>query len=436
MGKGCAWHLVDSGNCMEAGLNEAVCPFCSLACDDLRLAATERGGVTLIGPECPLARTGYIEAGTAEEAPPRIDGRAAAESAAVERAAALIAASAAPLIAGLATEVDGVRAALALADACGAAVDHLRAEGAMRFLLPLIERGAVQTTLSEVRNRADLVLVLGPDPRRIAPRLFERALPPSGLFLGEGGRRVVFLAGAPASHPPEHLASRVIPAPPNRLAELAGALARLVRGGGLPRPEIAGVPAARLAELAEEMLRARYGVVLFAPGMIEGAEPELAIAAILHLVQELNRVTRWAALPVAGGEGLVGASQAMLWQSGVPLRSRFTAAGPRFAPRRLSAERLLASGETDLLIWISAFRPEPPPETTAPVIAISHPQTRFVRPPAVLLPVGVPGVDHGGATFRTDGVVALPLAPARRASLRSPADWLDAMRRALPERAK
>ena len=71
----------------------------------------------------------------------------------------------------------------------------------------------------------------------------------------------------------------------------------------------------------------------------------------------------------------------------------------------------------------------------APVIAISHPQTRFVRPPAVLLPVGVPGVDHGGATFRTDGVVALPLAPARRAILRSPAHWLDAMRRALPERA-
>jgi formylmethanofuran dehydrogenase subunit B len=184
------------------------------------------------------------------------------------------------------------------------------------------------------------------------------------------------------------------------------------------------------------MLRTRYGVVLFAPGMIEGAEPELAVASILDLVQELNRVTRWAALPVAGGEGLVGASQAMLWQSGVPLRSRFTAVGPRFAPRRLSAERLLASGETDLLIWISAFRPEPPPETTAPVIAVSHPQTRFARPPAVLLPVGVPGVDHGGATFRTDGVVALPLAPARRGNLRSPADWLDAMRRALPERAK
>ena len=415
--------------------HDAVCPFCSLACDDLRLAGTDRGGVALIGPECALARTGYIEAGTDEAAPPRIDGRPVADSAAIERAATLIAASAAPLIAGLATEVDGARAALALADACGAAVDHLRAEGLMRLLLPLIERGAVLTTLSEMRNRADLVLVFGPDPRRIAPRLFERALTPTGLFLPEGDRRVIFLAGEPEAGLPAHVSAETIPAQPERLSELAGALARLTRGGALPKPEIAGVPAARLAELATQMQQARYGVALFAPGLIEENEPELAVAAILHLVQGLNRATRWAALPVAGGDGLVGASQAMLWQSGVPLRSRFAADGPHFAPRRLSAERLLATGETDLLIWVSAFRPVPPPDAAVPLIALVHPETRFARAPAVFLPVGVPGVDHGGALFRTDGVVALPLAPARPTNRRTPADWLDAIRRALPERA-
>ena len=72
---------------MEARLDEAVCPFCSLACDDLRLKRTERGGIALIGPECPLARTGYIEAGTDGEVPPRIAGQPVAESAAIQRAA-------------------------------------------------------------------------------------------------------------------------------------------------------------------------------------------------------------------------------------------------------------------------------------------------------------------------------------------------------------
>ena len=417
--------------------DEAVCPFCSLACDDLRLKRTERGGVALIGPECPLARTGYIEAGTAEAAPPRIEGRAAAESAAIERAAALIASSHAPLVAGLGAEVDGVRAALALADACGAAVDHLRAEGLMRALLPLIERGGVQTTLSEMRNRADLVLVFGPDPRRLAPRLYERTLPLGGLFLQDGaGRRVTYIGGAPEAALAPHLSVEVVAAPSDRLAEVAGALARLASGKLLPRPEVAGVPAARLAEIADEMRAARYGVALFAPALLDGAEPELAVAAILHLVQELNRVTRWAVLPVAGGDGLVGASQAMLWQSGVPLRSRFTGDGPRFAPHRLGAERLLAAGEADLLIWISAFRPVPPPDAPVPLIALAHPETRFSRAPEVLLPVGVPGVDHGGATFRMDGVVALPLAPTRASNRKSAAELLAAIGRALPERLR
>jgi formylmethanofuran dehydrogenase subunit B len=139
---------------------------------------------------------------------------------------------------------------------------------------------------------------------------------------------------------------------------------------------------------------------------------------------------------VAGGDGLAGAAQAMLWQSGLPLRSRFTSEGPRFAPRRLAADRLLPEGEADLLIWISAFRPVPPPESSVPVIALAHPETRFSRPPEVFLPVGVPGVDHGGATFRLDGVVALPLAPARASNRRSAAELLSAICRALPERKR
>lgn len=421
-------------NADPARISDVVCPFCSLACDDLALKRTERGGIALIGPECALARTGYVEAGTGEETPPSIEGQPVAESAAVARAAALIAASAAPLVAGLAAEVDGVRAALALADTCGAAVDHLGADGLMPLLSALIDRGTVQTSLSELRNRADCVLVLGPDPRRIAPRLFERALPALGLFLPPGHkRRLLFLAGEPLADLPAHLSAEIVPAPLQGLAELAGALARLATGRGAPQPEVAGVPAARLASLLEEMRQARYGVALFAPGLLDFAEADLALSAIFHLVQELNRATRWAALPIAGGDGLVGAHQAMLWQSGVPLRSRFTASGPRFAPRRLAAERLLAREEADLLVWISAFRPVPPPESKAPVIALAHPETRFRRSPTVLFPVGVPGVDHGGAMFRTDGMVALPLSPARGSNRRSAATILAAIRRALPE---
>ena len=43
---------------------DVVCPFCSLACDDLVLSRTERDGIALVGPECPLARSGYIHVET------------------------------------------------------------------------------------------------------------------------------------------------------------------------------------------------------------------------------------------------------------------------------------------------------------------------------------------------------------------------------------
>src|SRR5206468_6777094 len=199
-------------------LEDVVCPFCSLACDDLAVTRTERGGVALIGPECPLARTGYIDSGT------------------------------------------------------------------------------VQTTLSEMRNRADLVLVFGPDPRRIAPRLFERTLPASGLFLSpEAQREIVFLAGQPEAEFADHCRVDVIPAPSQRIGELAGALLLAFTKGSLPRPVFAGIPAGRLTELAQRMRQAQYGVVVFAPGLIDQGESDLAIGAVLHLVQELNRVNRWSA---------------------------------------------------------------------------------------------------------------------------------------------
>jgi len=418
-----------------SGTSEVVCPFCSLACDDLTVAIGSEGRVSLIGPDCRRAGRGFEEAGGPEDVPATVDGRVVPDDEAIARAAALIAASAAPVIAGLGADVEGVRAALTLADRSGAAVDHLRSDSLLRLLLPLIDRGGVQTTLSEARNRADCVVVIGPDPSRIAPRLFERVLPADGLFLPPGApRQIIFLGGTPGHALAPHLAAETIDAPASHLAEVVGALRRLALGGTLPTPAIAGVGRDVLARLAARLREARYGVAVFAPGLIAGPEPDLAVAAVLALVQDLNRDTRWAALPVAGPDGAVGALQAMVWQTGLPLRSRLLATGPIFDPHRFETARLLASAEADLMVWISAFAPEPPPETAVPVIALTHPLTVLPRPPAVAIPVGVPGVDHGGALFRTDGVVALPIRPLRRSPRRSPAAVLNAIAEALPER--
>ena len=45
-------------------------------------------------------------------------------------------------------------------------------------------------------------------------------------------------------------------------------------------------------------------------------------------------------------------------------------------------------------------------------------------PPAVLIPVGTPGLDHPGSVYRTDGIAALPLRRLRPGPLPTAAEVL------------
>ncbi|HEX7044940.1 MAG TPA: formylmethanofuran dehydrogenase, partial [Burkholderiales bacterium] len=91
------------------------------------------------------------------------------------------------------------------------------------------------------------------------------------------------------------------------------------------------------------------------------------------------------------------------------------------------AERMLARGAADALVWISAFEPLPPPAAGVPTVALVRPGARFETPPDVGFAVATPGVEQAGQAFRCDNVVALPLRRLRAANLPSVADVLEAI---------
>src|SRR5262249_17974264 len=97
-------------------------------------------------------------------------------------AARMLDASRQPLIAGLGTDVAGARAATALAQRIGAAIDHMSADALLRDLDVLREAGLMLTTPSEASIRADTLLLVGPGvidaPGKLARHL-----------LGAGGER-------------------------------------------------------------------------------------------------------------------------------------------------------------------------------------------------------------------------------------------------------
>ena len=418
----------------ETPLTDIACPFCSILCDDLELT---RSGASLrpVNTDCPLAREGFGRAGLPTERP-RVSGRTVNLAIAAGEAARLLARSRLPLFAGMAADIAGQRALLALADRSRGTVDHLRSPGLFRNLLALMDGGAVMTTLSEARNRADFVLVIGPDPRRTAPRLFERLLTPGALFLdAKVERAVVFLCGEVEAPLPQDVRVETLSAPLERVAEIMAALRVLVAGKVLPAPAVAGVSAETLASLAQRLKAARYGVAVWTAAEFGMPHADLAIQAMMELVKDLNTETRFAALPLAGPDGVVGAHQTMLWQAGVPLRSAFLDDGPRFDPWLYDGQRMLAAGEADLLVWTSAFAPLPPPAGDRPTVALTAPGTGFAREPEVVIPVGIPGIDHGGTLFRTDAVVALPIAGLSPRDLPSVADVTEAILAALAQAA-
>ena len=411
---------------------EVSCPFCGLVCDDLVVNVAGEA-ITVRANGCRLATTGF---GATADGEPRIGGRPATLAEATAEAGRLLRTARQPLLGGLSTDVDGARAAARLADRCGAVLDHMNSAAAMRNVLTMQDSGWITTTLSEIRNRADLLIVAGGDIVSRFPRFFERCILNHDTLFGEGRQcEVIFLAAqAPAG--------LVLPGPSitvacevSRLDEVFGVLRALIMRRPLIATEAAGAPMRVWQQLATRMQAAKYGVIAWAAPDFDFPHAELTVQALCEMVKDLNRTTRFAGLPLGGSDGDLTADSVFLWQTGFGSRTSFGQGQPDHDAHQYATTRLLERGETDLLFWIASFdAARTPPATSVPTVVLGRPGMIFEREPAVFIPVGTPGVDHTGHLFRTDRVVALPLGQLRTSSLPSVATVLAAVEAALQER--
>jgi formylmethanofuran dehydrogenase subunit B len=414
--------------------HDVTCPFCGLLCDDLTVVS-DADQLTVSGGGCARSDAGFdAPAGPAE---PLVDGGPASLHDAVARAAGILRAAALPLYGGLGTDVAGMRAVLALADRTGGVLDHMHGESTLHNVLAMQDAGWMITTLTEVRNRADVLVLAGTDATGRIPRFFERLVwNPETLFgQSTAAREIVYLGtglDTSAGHAPDGRPPTVVPCERARLGEVAAVLRALLAGRPLRRASLGGVALEELAGLAARLQAARYGVLAWSAADLDGAHADLTVQALAELVRELNRTTRWAGLPLGGEDGATTAAQVCTWQSGYPLRVGFGRGYPDYDPWRHATGALLASGTADALLWISAFdREAAPPAAGPPTIVLGRPGMAFARPPAVYIPVGTPGLDHAGQLCRMDSVVTLPLRALRATGLPSVADVLDAIRREL-----
>ncbi len=414
-------------------ITEVPSPFCGIGTDDLSIQVD---GVTLkvLANGCAVNTPMFEQPIT--DTSPRVVGQTVSLSDAIKQAAQLLKNTNQPVIGGCATDVNGMRGLLALADRIGAVVDNMNFTGARNNFLALQDSGWMNTTLAEVKNRCDVLLVVGTDLEAFAPRFFERYLWTDAMFIEDSSsRQVIYLGKAPSgntSTSPNDTKARVLECATTDLPEVIAVLRALVKGLPIRATSVCGIAVADLQNIADTLKAASYGVVTWAAGALAYKQAELTVQTLSEMIKDLNNTTRCSGLPLAGKEGDQTANQVCGWTTGYPARTRFSRGYPEYDPFLNDTNVLLSNGEADALVWVQAFNVNSvPPATDLPCIVIGRSGMTFTKEPDVFIPVGTPGIDHAGHAYRMDNVVAIRLKKLRDSGLPSTADVLNAIEQAM-----
>lgn len=378
--------------------NNTTCPACGMLCDDVNPAK----------PSCVKSAVFFAQNNMAE---PTVAGKAVPLNKAIEKVAALLNQSEKPLIGGLGTDLTGFRAAFELSEKTNATLAHMHAETIWRNTKPLQAVGWQTTTMSEVKNRADVILCVGTDVVKHNTRFFERVVwPKNALFADVEEREVMYLGGEDLDTSPGISPSgkqpKVLPSKMTDLPEIMAALHALVAGKSLSLENVGGIAVNDLAAVAKRLQSAKYAAIVWVVKDLDFPHAELTVQQITQTVATLNATTRAGALAMGGSDGDSTINYAHTWMTGF-------AVNEKVLPRH------------DALIWLNSFSPDKPmPETDAPSVIIGNPNLPFTQPPAVFIPVATPGLDAAGAMLRVDGSVMLPVRKVRETDLPTLAEVL------------
>jgi len=419
----------------ETGVWEEVSsPFCGIAADDLTIKV-DGNHVSVIENADAVTKKGFETPIT--ETSPRIKGKDVSLDKAIDHIVDALRTSKQTVIGGMATDLNGVRSALALADKNRATIDHMDSAAGMRNILVLQDTGWMVTTLTEVKNRVDLLVVVGSDIEVAYPRFFERMVWNKESMFGQNieSRKVVYLGTAPsgnASTSPQGKKAQVLACDDADLPEVVSVLRALVKGKDIQAKQVGGLDVADLAILAEQLKQAVYSVVTWSAGDLAFDHAEVTVQTVCEMVKDLNSDTRSNGLPLGGKDGGITANQVSAWQSGYPMRTNFNRGHPDYDPYLSDSQRMLDDDEVDVMLWLSSFDIDrPPPKSNATTIVLGRSGMKFDQEPDVFIPVGTPGIDHAGRAFRMDGVVSVPLRKLRDSGLPSTFDVLTAVEKIL-----
>ncbi len=376
----------------------ATCPACGLLCDDV-LLENKQNKLNVLNNNCAKSVAFFMQSlgKNLNETSPRIADKPATLQQAIMHAAKLLKQANKPVFTGLSTDVQGFRALYNLSQKTNANLSHMNATSMARNIKVLQSTGWQTTTLTEVKNRADVIVCIGSDIVSHHPRFFERFILKDGIFIGAKQREVIFI-GESISKKHALEGVWILGCRTSDLADITTVLRALVTGKTLKATEIAGVKVSDLQLVADKLKNAKYAVLAWVAKDLDFPHAELTIQNITETVVTLNQTTRAAGLPLGGSDGDTSANNANTWLSGLALSD--------------------AHVEHDCMVWVNSFSVDKlPPKTDKPLIVLGNINSQLEQVPDVFIPIATPGLDCSGTLFRVDSSVVLPLQKVRENNL-------------------
>ncbi|MEJ2111211.1 MAG: formylmethanofuran dehydrogenase subunit B, partial [Acidobacteriota bacterium] len=339
-------------------IDHVVCAFCGCDCDDISVEV-ENDRITKVRNACVLGRAWFLNHGAPSDLPTaRIDGKPVDLEMGIDEAARCLMAARYPIIYGLSsTSCEAQREAVALAEVLGGCIDCCTSVCHGPSGMALQGVGEPTCTLGEVKNRADLIVYWGSNPAESHPRHMARySVSPKGMFVPEGRKgRTVILVDVRRT-PSAKAADIFLQIKPGKDFELLWALQALVNGRKVDEDSLEGlgISPSQLDELADRMMRCKFGVIFIGQGLTQTRGKHFNTSAAFLLVRALNRHTKFALIPMRGHGNVTGVDNVLAWQTGYPFGVNFSLGYPRFNPGEFTVVDLFDRAEADAALVVAA----------------------------------------------------------------------------------
>ncbi|QDT13926.1 formylmethanofuran dehydrogenase subunit B [Planctomycetes bacterium K23_9] len=355
---------------MTQTFKNVVCPGCACLCDDVTLTLGQNELIDF-QPGCSLGRNWFASKLQKVSQAVVSPAGSLAYADGIDRAADLLNQADYPLIYGLSrSSTPGQRAAVELGEALRGVVDTTASLCHGPSIMALQEFGEVTCTLGEVRNRADLVIFWGCNPADSHPRHAERySVTAKGQLIpgGRADRKIVMIGSEDQIHQwrLDHNGTEpdlTIAVPKGKDFEMLSTLNRMVQhitAQGKPVDDVSD----DFRTLMKMICDCHYGVFFFGLGLAEtgswgGTERtgigHINVAALLHLVAELNAITRFTARRMRLQGDVSGADNVLCWQTAYPFAVDFSRGYPRYNPGEYTTNELLERGDVDAALLVGA----------------------------------------------------------------------------------